>query len=417
MYKNVQLAVSSNVEPVKKFIDQSKSTIIHFNKDFKEKEEFVRQSSNNLFAIDTEINVENSETGIKISRLIRNEKNEIIESIQKCVDSPLSKQIINFEVEFSMLFDLGIGYIKYIDGCSYYGFIKSDKKEPFLLGIFTDSNGVESVQVDHGLEFNVAAWSKTEKNLPEVMQFLKEYVDKGYLSDSVYELFIKLTFKNDSSTIHNKISNINADYLKGIAIKTMNSNALLDLVTMNIIQFSLCKEDFLIKLINKDGSSTIFPIINLNQLEDLATTVLDYYSKNKKLIYDIQILANKFEFNYHHEACEALFLKYNLPKTAKLYVNSMNNLDEAKLYIKAGSSSELTELKELTFDFSIWSTSGRAGDSFKNLKGFYSMLDQAQRWVGYEMNIGLGNEDSTILFNLLSIKNPTYELGRKIFKN
>lgn len=418
MKENAPLTVAENVLDLKNFFVKLNLTTLKFNKDLKEKEEYVKQNSNGFFAMDTEIKVVNSETGIEINRLIRTENNEIIESTQKYVDSPLSTKIINFDVEFTMHFDIGVGFIKFADGSSYYGFIKSDKKEPFLIGIFTDSMGQESVQLDHGLGFGVTAWSKSEKNLSEIIQFLKEHVDKGYLSDIVYSLFIELTFKNDTATIDDEISRIDAEYLNGIAIRTIKTNPLLDLFIISIAKFPLNKDGLLFNLKYKDGStSSPFIEISLEQLEDLATTVADYYSANGKLIYDVQILAKMLPAQYNHKACEEIFLKYNLPKIAKLYVSSLDDLNNVEFYIKTEPSSEIKKMEGINFQFSIESISGRTGYYFNSLHEFYDIFEQAQRWVGYYMNIALENKDSSIRFNLFTVKMPNVrEAGIRLFE-
>lgn len=408
------LTVASNVPDVKKFLFDLNSTTLNFNRDFKEKETFINEISGNLLDVDTKIEVVNEETKIEFMRIMRTKENAVIKTTQKYISSSLSPDIVSVEVEFPLHLNIGVGYIKYRNGDSYYGLMKAGEPKPFLMGVFTDSNGQETVKLDQGIEYGLTAFVTSAKNLTEVIQFMKEHVDKGYLSDLDYKLFIDLTFKSDLIKSDNKISQFNAEYLKQLALKTTINNVLLDSYIISLANYSNNPEEVLFNLENKDGNMMSFKELSLEQLKDLATTVATHYSKTNEFIYDFEIVAKELKAKYYPSACEALFKKLNLPQTSKLYVNNLEKLATTDFYIRTDDSLELKKI-DLHFEFSILSNSGRTGYTFKNKTGFVETYDQAQRWVGYSLHIDLGNNSSVFTVSEPNIYSDVYDAAKKIF--
>lgn len=372
-----------------------------------------------MIALDTEIEVVSPKTGIEFKRIVRMKGNKEVKMTQKIVEFS-SPDISNFECEFAIHLDVGVGHIKYKDESSYFGLIKSDKKQPFLMGIWTDSTGQDNVKLDHGLEFNLTAWSESEKKLPELIRFLKEQTEKGCLPKNVYDFFVALTFIDDTDLIY-AISNINFEYLKGVAIKTINDNALLKEYVVSVDEFFHNKEELLFNIELKNGDPTMYMGISLEQLTDLATTVAKYYVETKKLIHDVQMLNKRFSAkNINLEAIEDLFDHLKLPKTTRLYVSSLEHLDNVDFYIKEESSSEIEQLDGVEFRYLILSTSGRAG-SYVDRDNHYNVIEQARRWVDYYMIIQIASKNSSgkiVWFDLIEIESSKVDaVLNKILRN
>lgn len=295
--------------------------------------------------------------------------NELNEWTEKYINSPRNGEISNIECDFCAHSNVGVGRIKYRNNTSFFGLINRDTKQEYLLGVRTEEGGEKYLFLDLGLEFGTSHWVPADKSPSELREFLKKLIDKGIISECEYNL-ITMVLPTDS----------NENYFKDVVIDTSDNLNSVDNVILSIEGF---EEDIKLKLTYENMKSAI---ILASELDDFLKSVNEY----GRLIFELPILARKFGA-YYIFGGEYLDSFINLYGGGKLYINSLENLNAAEFYIKnenLGFQKIDVELK-----YEIKSSTGRASREFKSLNGFYSVLDQATRWTGINLNVAIKNDE------------------------